>query len=238
MNHSEHDLDVLASWASGYEPDRRRAEEFIALCPECAEFHLEQTRIRAMLLEAGTARLRPEEAAALTAAITAAQPVALSTRPAPKPLSPIWGRVLGAAAALAVVTMIGFALQPGGGAATATTGLFSAEAAAGGEADRATTELYAAPATTAAASAVAGDTAIQDGDLARLEEESERLLVAPPEASQGALPCPEVATDAIASAEVDYRDRTVLLLLVEEDGERIVRAFFTDDCSEILLPER
>ena len=240
MNHSEHDLDLLASWASGYEPDRRRAEEFMAQCPECAAFFAEQSQVRSLLAGVGTARLRPEEATSLLAAISTAKalPAALSQRA--KPISPVWNRLLGAAAALAVVTAIGIAIRPSGGAGEMPTNA-AAGAASDSRAAESALEMQSAT-TSAAAGTTAGVFTAADaaGDLDSLKAEADAFAAEPPEdtanAQRLAFLCPSVDHEILASVETTFQGRETFLILVEEEEAPVVKAYFSDDCTEILLP--
>ncbi len=238
MNHTEHDLDLLASWASGYEPDRRRAEEFMSQCPECAAFFTEQSQVRSLLAGMGSARLRTEEATSLLAAVSTAQPLPVTLKP--KPISPIWNRLLGAAAALALVTAIGIAFRPSGGAGEVPTNAASG-AASDSRAAESALEMQAA--TTMAASettaATFGD-ATMAGDLDTLKTEADTLQSEPPEGAANAhrlaVECPALDLEILALVETTYQERETFLILVEEEGATVVKAYFADDCTEIVLP--
>lgn len=134
--HENHDLDLLAALAEGRLADTRQAEELLASCPECAELY----RAHSTVLEAVRRDPAPEltelESRRLRAAVWnevgTASPPAEATEPAKRGV-PGWYRLLGAAAALAVIVGVGGVLVTsmggGGDAASDTTGFL--EAAAG-----------------------------------------------------------------------------------------------------------
>lgn len=244
MTHSTHDLEVLAAHASGFEPDRGAAEALLATCEECRLVYDEQVGMRFVLSQAGAARLNEAEQATLLAALGTALPIAspvtrlesIRHGPANKPLSPVWGRMLAAAAALAVVVGVG-ALLPNRGNQTTTTlaatDAAAPEFAAGGANDEQAAE------TTAAAATIYGLTA--SDELSGLKAEAQALEEA--DANQARMAdlddqCPS-ETEGLtirAIGESTYQERRVILILAESDGEVSPRAFYADDCSEIPLP--
>jgi hypothetical protein len=243
MNHNSHDLEVLAAYASGYEPDRTAAEALVSTCEDCRVIYEEQLRMRSLLSHAGTVHLTESEQVQL---VTAAGAMPGSVRrldiskAQPKPLSPVWGRMMAAAAALAVVIGVGatIASQNGSGN-TATT--FAADTAAapefaaggGDNGERSTVTTAAAAATLYQLEAA--------GDLDQLKAEAEALADDTSSGEGTAVAdgsCAE-ETEGLtirAAGESTYQGRAVLLMLAEDDGEVSPRAFFTDDCTEIDLP--
>ncbi|MGH8923890.1 MAG: hypothetical protein ACRDWA_04495 [Acidimicrobiia bacterium] len=245
MNHSTHNLELLAAHASGHEPDRAAAETLLSTCDECRLVYEEQVQMRSMLARAGYAHLSASEQAQLAAAIGAARPGPARSfearRAQPKTLNPIWGRVMAAAAAMAVVVGVGatIASQQGGDLAATTT--VAADTAAAPEfATGGAENGERAPATTAASAEATLYQLEAAGDLDRLKAEAEALSDETTAQDSAALDaqCAEETEDLTVSArgESTYQERAVLLLLAEEDGDLLPRAFFTDNCSEIPLP--
>ena len=241
MNHGTHDLELLAAYASGYEQDRPAAEALITSCEDCRVIYEQQVQMRSLLAGLGPASMTEAERAQLASAITAALPAPVP-RLAPRRsqrLSPIWGRMMATAAALAVVVGVGatIANQQGGAAATTTLGAETAAAPefAAGAADSG----ERATATTTASAATIYQLASAE-DLEELKAEAEGLADdgAAEEDAAVAATCAEETEDLTirARGESIHQGREVLLLLAEDDGELSPRAFFLDDCSEILLP--
>jgi hypothetical protein len=236
-DHATHDLELLAGAASGYEPDRVGAEELMGSCEECRLVYEEQLETRSLLLQSGLVRMTAAEERQLLSAVSSAFPAQLKQRRArqqSKALSPIWGRVMAAAAVLAVMVGIGATvatqqLAGGGATTTAAAAAAPAEMAAGGaEADERST---------AASSSLLAYGLAADDDAARLKVEAESL--AADNAAQAAdeeVVCAEELSDLTirARGESSYQGRPVLLVLT--DGEPQARAFFADDCTEIALP--
>jgi hypothetical protein len=244
MNHNSHDLEVLAAYASGYDPDRTAAEVLVSSCEDCRAIYEEQLRMRSLLSHAETVRLTESEAVQLVTAIAGAMPGSVrrldTSKPQPKPLSPVWGRLMAAAAALAVVIGVGATIASQNSSENAAT-TFAADTAAAPEfaaggsdnGERSTVTTAAGAATLyqleaagdldqlkAEAEALADDTSSEDGTavaVASCAEETEGLAIR-------------------ARGESTYQGRTVLLILAEDDGEISPRAFFADDCTEIPLP--
>lgn len=236
INHDTHDLELLAAHASGYEPDRVAAEALISGCAECRVLFEQQTRLRSLLAEVGSARLTESEQSQMATAITAALPVPMRRKTETKPMSPIWGRMMAAAAVMAVVVGVGatIASQQDSGAAATT---MAADAAAPEFAAGGATNTERATATTAASATLAQLEA--GGDLDELKAEAEALADEGTPAGDASVSCAEETEDLAIEerGESTYQGRQVLLLLVEDDGELSPRAFFLDDCTEILLPD-
>ncbi|HJU52203.1 MAG TPA: hypothetical protein VJ815_07710 [Acidimicrobiia bacterium] len=237
INHDSHDLELLAAHASGYEPDRIAAEALISSCEECRTLFEQQVQLRSMLMEVGSAQLTPSEQSQLLTAITAALPIPIKRKTEPQPLSPIWGRMMAAAAALAVVVGVGatIASQQGSGASATTIAADAAAApefAAGGA-----TNTERAPATTAASATLAQLEAA--GDLNQLKAEAEALSDEGAPTEDASVSCAEETEELVIEerGESTYQGRPVLLLLVKDDGELSPRAYFEDDCTEIPLPD-
>ncbi|MGI8518567.1 MAG: anti-sigma factor family protein [Acidimicrobiia bacterium] len=263
MNHTEHEHDLIAGYASGHEAERVQAEALLASCPDCAADYREQLSVKGALGSVPAARLTATEAAALTAGVMSQMPppvtgsvVDIGTARAQKPLSPIWGRMTAVAALLAGVVLVGTVITSGGGDSTAaTTGAFETLAAEGSR-DALTATTAALDATTAAAGEATGaattfasDTARSDVDsVDAVAAEAERLMSQVDEDSSQttsdatattlayAETCPELsALTVLASAEANLDDRPVVILIVENDTGRVAQAFYTDDCTEIDL---
>ncbi|MGH8957856.1 MAG: hypothetical protein ACRDVK_04185 [Acidimicrobiia bacterium] len=244
MNHTTHDLELLAALATGYEPDRAAAEALVSSCDECRVVYEGQEQMRLMLAEAGRAQLTENEQSRLLAAIDAARPAPVRPlevrKPQPKTLSPIWGRAMAVAAAMAVVVGVGatIASQQGSSGATTTVAADTAAApefaAGGGSTDERATE------TTAASAATIYQLAVSE-DLDQLKAEAEALADETTAAEGAAVAdasCVKETEDLTIEerGESIYQRREVLLLLVEDDDELSPRAFFLDDCTEISLP--
>jgi hypothetical protein len=245
-NHTSHDLEVLAAYASGYEPDRSAAESLVATCNDCRVIYEEQLQMRSLLSHAETAYLTESEQVQLVTAIAGAIPRSVrrpdNGKAHAKPLSPVWGRMMAAAAALAVVIGVGatIASQDGPGNAATTFAADTAavpEFAAGGgvgSGERSTV-------TSAAGAATIYQLEVA-GDLDGLKAEAEALG---DDTSSGEgtavadVSCAEETEELTIRAigESTYQGRAVLLILAEDDGEVSPRAFFTDDCTEIRLPD-
>lgn len=237
MNHDTHDLELLAAHASGYEPDRAAAESLISACEECRVLFEEQLQLHSLLAEVGPAQMTDSERSQLLTAITAALPVPIRRKRESKPLSPIWGRMMATAAALAVVVGVGatIASQQGSGAA-ATTSVAADAAAAPEFAAGGATNSERAVATTAASATLAQLESATDLD--RLKAEAEGLADDGAPEEDASVSCSEETEDLLVQerGESFYQGRQVLLLLVAEDDELSPRAFFLDDCTEIPLP--
>ncbi|HJR88267.1 MAG TPA: hypothetical protein VJ930_11500 [Acidimicrobiia bacterium] len=236
MNHDAHDLELLAAHASGYEPDRVAAEALISGCAECRVLFEEQLQLRSLLAGVGSAQLTEREQSQMATAITAALPVPMRRKTETKPMSPIWGRMMAAAAALAVVVGVGATIASQQGSGNAATTSMAADAAAPEFAAGGATNTERATATTAASATLAQLEA--GGDLDELKAEAEALADEGTPAGDASVSCVEETEDLAIEerGESTYQGRQVLLLLVEDDGELSPRAFFLDDCSEIVLP--
>jgi len=243
MNHNTHDLEVLAAYASGYEPDRTAAEALVSSCEDCRGIYEEQLRMRSLLSHAGTVYLTESEQVQLVTAIAGAMPGSVRrldiSKAQPKPLSPVWGRMMAAAAALAVVIGVGATIASQNGSGNAAT-TFAADTAAApefaaggsGNGERSTVTTAAAAATLYQLEAA--------GDLDQLKAEAEALAADDTSSGEGnaVAECAE-ETEGLtirAIGESTYQGRAVLLMLAEDDDEVSPRAFFTDDCTEIPLP--
>ena len=259
MTHLDHDLDLIAAHAAGDLADREQAESLVQSCPECATELREQLAIRQLLGNAPTAQLTTFEADALHRGVRSQLPapvIDLAAARARKPLSPVWGRLTAVAAVLAGVVVIGTVFANGGDEnATATTTIAIELAAGESSEDR----MAAAAATTAAAettfAAGAGQN-LEDAGIAGSDEDSldslagkARLLLeqeingAAPTATTSAAnldyqaACPALAElTVVTTAEASLDERPVIILVIEEDDVLSVRAYYTDDCSEITLP--
>ncbi|CAN5273257.1 hypothetical protein BH18ACT5_BH18ACT5_01100 [soil metagenome] len=250
MNHSQHDLDLIASYATGDMSERAQAEALMASCTECAAEYREQVAIRQLLGGLGVAPLTTDEAARLQAAVWSRLPAPvtdLSTRTARKPLSPVWGRLTAVAAVLAGVVLVGSVLvRSGGGDATFTT--LAAELNAGeSSAERASATTIAATETTTDATVQedAGVMLALDNSLDSLGIRAQELLAqvksgnTPTTAAPAAdaASCREVDdATVLARTEASLEQRQALIVIVQGETEPEARAFYTDDCSEIDLP--
>ena len=233
MNHSQHDLDLIASYATGDLSVRAQAEALIASCPECAAEYREQAAIRQLLGGLGVAPLTTDEAARLQAAVWSGltPPVTnLSTRAARKPLSPVWGRLTAVAAVLASVVLVGSVLvRSGGGDAALTT--IAAELNAGeSSAQRASATTFAATGTDAGATAQedAGAMLALDDSLDSLGIRARELL---DQVKSGNTPTTAApAADApscsefddvtvLATTEASLESRPVLIAIVQGETE-------------------
>jgi hypothetical protein len=238
-NHNSHDLQVLAAHASGYEPDRNAAEALVASCEDCRIIYEEQLHMRSLLTGVGSAHLTESEQLQLVTVVAGAMP-ALARRPdipetKLRPVSPVWSRMMAAAAALAVVIGVGATIASQDGSRNAATTLAadtaaSPEFAAGGAGERATVTTAAGAATLQLEAA---------GGLDELKAEAAALADDPPSGEGAAVAeCAEETEELTIRAigESTYQGRAVLLMLVEDSGEVSPRAFFIDDCTEIALP--
>ncbi|CAN5852271.1 hypothetical protein BH18ACT6_BH18ACT6_14690 [soil metagenome] len=261
MNHTEHDHDLIAGYASGHEADRVQAEALLASCPDCAADYREQLSVKGVLGTVPEARLTEAEAAALTQVVMSQMPapmigsvVDIGTAQAQKPLSPIWGRMTAVAALLAGVVLVGTVITSGGGGSTAaTTGAFETQLAERSP-DALTATTAANAATTAAAGEATGaattfasDTAGDADSIDAVAAEAERMMsqLNNEDSSQTTAAattlaysdaCPELAElEILASADASLDDRPVVILIVESDSGRVAQAFYTDDCTEIDL---
>ena len=243
MNHNSHDLEVLAAYASGYEPDRTAAEALVSSCEDGRVTYEEQLRMRSLLSHAGTVHLTESEQVQLVTA-AGAMPGSVrrldTSRAQPKPLSPVWGRMMAAAAALAVVIGVGATIASQNGSGNAAT-TFAADTAAapefaaggGDNGERSTVTTAAAAATLYQLEAA--------GDLDQLKAEAEALADDTSSGegtavSDGSCAAETEGLTIRATGESTYQGRAVLLILAEDEGEVSPRAFFTDDCTEIQLP--
>ena len=240
-NHNSHDLAVLAAYASGYEPDRSAAEALVVSCEDCRMIYEEQLHMHSLLSGVGSVRLTESEQLQLVTAVVGAMPPSVRRPDKPetkvRPISPVWSRMMAAAAALAVVIGVGATIASQDGSRNAATTLAadtaaSPEFATGGAAERATVTTAAGAATLQLQAA---------GDLDELKAEA-RGLADDPSSEEGAaaadVACAEETEDLTirARGESTYQGRAVLLMLVEDSGEVSPRAFFMDDCTEIALP--
>jgi hypothetical protein len=255
MTHSDHDLALIAGYASGDSGDRPAAEELIAGCAECAAEYREQVQVYRLLGEVPAARMSDNEALALTSAVLSQLPAAkvvdIASAPSRKPVSPLWGRLSAVAAALAGVALVGALITTnmGGDGAAATTSVatdFLAQESADRVGD-ASEPTIAASATTAAASTAGGAfEAADQSSLSALSVEAQQLLE---DVESGNTPttaarlpgdledCAVLANlEVVASADAELADRPVLIVIVEVEGELTARAFFADECAEIDLP--
>lgn len=241
MNHDAHDLELLAALASEHEPDRIAAETLISECAECRVLFDEQLQLRSLLAEVGSAQMTESERSQLLTAVTSALPTPMRRRTETKPLSPIWGRMMAAAAALAVVVGVGATIASQQGSGNAATTSLAADAAAASEfavGGATNTERASAASPTTAGVATLAQTEAE-GDLDRLKAEAEALAddSAPEEDASVSCAAETEDLEIRERGESVYQGRQVLLLLVEDDGELSPRAFFLDDCTEIALPE-
>jgi hypothetical protein len=238
-NHNSHDLEVLAAYASGYEPDRNAAEAMVASCEDCRIIYEEQLHMRSLLTGVGSAHLTESEQLQLVTVVAGALPASVRRPDIPatklRPVSPVWSRMMAAAAALAVVIGVGATIASQDGSRNAATTLAADTAAspefAAGGAERATVTTAAGAASLQLEAA---------GDLDELKAEAAALADDPSaeEAAVADVSCAEETEELTirASAESTYQGRAVLLMLVDDSGEVSPRAFFIDDCTEIAFP--
>lgn len=179
--HETHDIDLLAALAEGRLDDPRPAEELVSSCPECAElYHTHRT-----VLEAVRRQPRPEltEMESRRIRTRVWDEIGVSSdspaRQTPVRSTPAWYRVLGVAAALAVVVGVAGVIVRGGGEDSGLATIAAESSDAGGATtDAETLRALADASESAATTAATSDTVTPEATIAADGGEADEETVA------------------------------------------------------------